>query len=81
MALSEQDKQEILDMVSEAIAKNVNGKIDVLSKKVEPMTDMLATWSHIKAQAMFWMGGMLAMGGAISALQTVWSFISPHIKS
>lgn len=76
MALSEEDKKEIADIIK----ATVNGKIDALSRKVEPITDIFETWSHLKAQAMFWIGGLLALGGAIQALQALWGLISPHLK-
>ncbi len=81
MSLSEEDKNDIMEMVSVAISKNVNGKIDALSNQVKPLTDMLSTWSHMKAQMMFWIGGIFALGGAVQAIQALWGLIAPHIKS
>lgn len=48
-------------------------------KNAQPLIDVYNGWLTWKRGVMVWMGVLLAIGGLISTLQTIWGVISPHL--
>ena len=79
--------ENITDAVTKQIRITVNGKIDniqggldTLKIDLQPVFDAYKGFKHVRAVAIFWVGGLLAIGGAIQAVQTLWGIVSPYVK-
>lgn len=51
-----------------------------INAEMKPFNDAMGNWKHLKAQVVFWCTAVLAMGGAIQAVQAIWGLIGPHLK-
>lgn len=85
--MTDEQLQAIRDAVDKQVKSSVNGKVDSLQlefkklkEDLEPVSDAFKGWRHFRAQATFWIGGILALGGAIQAIQTIWGIVSPYIN-
>jgi hypothetical protein len=47
--------------------------------KAQPLVDVYVNWLTWKRAVMVWVGIMLAIGGLISTVQTIWGLVAPHL--
>jgi len=77
MALSDQDRQEIKDILKESLNGLTN---DQGTGKLDPVIGVINTARHIRSQLFVIITAILAVGGAIQAAQAIWTILSPYIK-
>jgi molybdopterin biosynthesis enzyme MoaB len=78
--MTPEQQKAVDEAVEKAIKTVVNGKIDGLRKDLQPLTDAFQSWNHLKAGFIMYGTAILALGGAVQAIQALWGLISPHIK-
>ena len=59
--------------------KAINGKVKALSEKVTPMVDAYSKWLSWRRGAAIAFGVVLAIGGFISTVQTLWGLLAGHL--
>lgn len=48
-------------------------------RSVQPLVDVYNSYISWRKASIVWMGILLAIGGLISTIQTLWGLVSPHL--
>lgn len=56
-----------------------NQRMAKFEKKAEPIIEVYHNWLTWKRGIVVWLGVLLAIGGVISTVQTIWALVASHI--